>query len=207
MKSIEERNTLVKERAEQILNQKQFQSSNEGKTKSAEIDDRTPPDDFRLLDIVPSMQEILSDEPAFLRKNLVDQGACYKDANHYLDIHFRLLREDFLKPLRDGVQTYLSKSSEKNSDVRIYENVLSLGPKLDPKIGMVFVLRLDKTKLGKIQWKNSRRLIFGSLVALTSDYFQKCTIMTVEDRSGLEKDLTLIVSFPPMLSVKRKMLR
>lgn len=164
-------------------------------TKASEIDNRKPPDDFRMLDIIPSMGDILSDEKIFLRKNLVDQGATYTDADHYLDVHFRLLREDFLRPLRDGIKSYLLKSNEKNSDVRIYENVFSLGPKINPKTGIIFGLQLDKTKFGRIQWKNSRRLIYGSLIALTSDCFQTCTIMTVEEREGLEKDLTLYVSF------------
>lgn len=170
--------------------------------KGPSVEVRPPPDDFRLLSVVPSMMEILSPEPVYLRANIVDQGSCYDDSEHYLDIHFRLLREDFLRPLRDGINHYLSKSSTKNTDVRIYENVYSLGPKLLPRCGITFGLRLDQKKYGRMQWANSRRLIFGSLVALTSDHFQTCSIMTVEDRSQLEKELTLYVSHRRPLFVR-----
>jgi len=150
------------------------------------------------------MNEILSPEPVYLRQNIVEQGGSYENSNHYLDIHFRLLREDFLGPLRDGIQTYLSKSSIKNTAVRIYENVFSRGPKLSLRNGLIYGLQLDKKKFGKIQWSNSRRLIYGSLLALTSDQFQSCIFVTVEDRSNIEKDLILYVR--SFFSVNKKII-
>ncbi len=30
----------------------------------------------------------------------------YRDIDEYLDVHFRLLREDFIDPLRNGIQNY-----------------------------------------------------------------------------------------------------
>lgn len=54
------------------------------------------------MNIVPKFHDILSDQTSqFLRRNITN-GA-YNDVYHYLDVQFRLLREDFLKPLRDGV--------------------------------------------------------------------------------------------------------
>jgi hypothetical protein len=148
------------------------------------------------------MNEILSHERVYLRENLVEKGGSYDNSEHYLDIHFRLLREDFLGPLRDGIQKYLLKSAIKNTDIRIYENVWSLGPKLSSKTGLVYGLRLDKKQTGKIQWSNTRRLIYGSLLALSSDNFQTCTFVTVDDRSNIEKDLTLYVRILLILSIK-----
>lgn len=163
-----------------------------------------PPEDFHLLSIIPSMNTILSHERVYLRQNIVEQGGLYENSDHYLDIHFRLLREDFLSPLRVGIQNYLSKSSIKNTDVRIYENVHSLGPKISPKVGMVYGLQLDKKKYGKIQWANSRRLIFGSLLGLTSDNFNSCTFVTVDDRSNIEKKLILYVRIFGFFFILRK---
>ena len=155
---------------------------------------RPPPDNFRLLNIIPSMDEILSPERVYLRRNIVEQGGSYEDSQHYLDIHFRLLREDFLGPLRSGIQAYVNDLTSKNTDVRIYENVFSIGPKLNSRYGLVYGLQLDKKKFGKIQWANSRRLIYGSLLALTADQFASCIFVTVEDRLNIEKTLTLYVS-------------
>jgi len=171
--------------------------------KKSFIELRPPPDDFRLLKLIPSMNEILSRDPVYLRQNIVEQGGSYENSNHYLDVHFRLLREDFLGPLRDGIQTYVSDSFSKNTDIRIYEDVLSIGPKLNPRCGLFYGLRLDKRKFGKTQWANSRRLIYGSLLALTSDQFQSCIFVTVEDRSNIEKDLTLYVRIFSLFTKKK----
>lgn len=178
-----------------------YQQEQEKTQVLIKLDDevRPPPDNFRLLNIIPSMNEILSPRPVYLRRNIVEQGGSYEDAQHYLDIHFRLLREDFLGPLRNGIQAYVNGSTSKNTDVRIYENVLSIGPKLNPRSGLIYGLQLDKKKFGRIQWANSRRLIYGSLLALTSDQFTSCIFVTVEDRSNIEKSLTFYVSHALLL--------
>ena len=191
IKTIKQLHSKLTEKAEFIYQKTEEEKQIESKKPT--IDRRPPPNNFRLLKLIPSMDEILSNEPVFLRANIVEQGGSYENSEHYLDIHFRLLREDFLGPLRDGIQTYVSHSSQKNTDIRIYENVFSLGPRVNPKCGLVYGLRLDKQKFGKIQWTNSRRLIYGSLLALTADHFLTCVFVTVEDRSNLEKDLTLYV--------------
>jgi hypothetical protein len=188
-KEIKQLHSIVAEKAQYVYQQAQEKTQ----TKKSLIDLRPPPDNFRLLKIIPSMNEILSPEPVYLRQNIVEQGGSYENSNHYLDIHFRLLREDFLGPLRDGIQTYLSNSTTKNTNIRIYEDVFSVGPKLNFRCGLVYGLQLDKKKFGKIQWTNSRRLIYGSLLALTADRFQSCIFVTVEDRSNIEKDLRLYV--------------
>ncbi|CAF2790891.1 unnamed protein product [Rotaria sp. Silwood2] len=189
IKLIKQLHSTVVQKAEYIYHQEQEKTQ----MKKSYIELRPPPDNFRLLNIIPSMNEILSHEPVYLRQNIVERGGSYENSDHYLDIHFRLLREDFLGPLRDGIQNYLSKSSIKNTDVRIYENVFSLGPKLSPRSGLVYGLQLDQRKYGKIQWANSRRLIYGSLLALTSDNFKSCTFVTIDERSNIQKDLIVYV--------------
>lgn len=64
----------------------------------------TPPDNFCEMKIVPSKEEILSDEEPFLRPNLI-KGK-YPSTLVYLDVQFRLLREDFLAVLRESVKKY-----------------------------------------------------------------------------------------------------
>lgn len=66
----------------------------------------TPPDDFREICVIPTVEELLSQEPSFLRPN--KQSGAYTDADHYLDVQFRLLREDFLQPLKQGIQEFLA---------------------------------------------------------------------------------------------------
>jgi hypothetical protein len=65
----------------------------------------TPPDDFRDIPIIPTIDELLNPEDSFLRPNRKMGG--YRDADHYLDVQFRLFREDFLRPLKNGIQEFM----------------------------------------------------------------------------------------------------
>lgn len=109
-------------------------------------------------------------------------------------IHFRLLREDFVGPLRDGIQQYLNKAEQKNVNVRVYQNVFSDGSRLTEQNGLVYNLRLDPKTVSKISWANSRRLIYGNLLLLTCNNFQSCMFVTVEDRSQIERNFTFSVN-------------
>lgn len=62
--------------------------------------DVQPPENFRMLSIVPTRDDLMDSTP-FVRPNIV-QGA-YNDVEHYLDVQFRLLREDCFGPIRDGI--------------------------------------------------------------------------------------------------------
>lgn len=43
-------------------------------------------------------------EVSYLRRAIIDGK--YNDAAHYLDVQFRLFREDLISPLRDGIAVY-----------------------------------------------------------------------------------------------------
>ena len=66
---------------------------------------REPPNDFTKMSIVPSLDDLIGTSNdsvrPFLRRNITN-GA-YRSVRHYLDVQFRLLREDFVHPLRTGV--------------------------------------------------------------------------------------------------------
>lgn len=104
------------------------------------------------------------------------------------------MREDFVGPLREGIQQYKSGSNARNFNVRIYENVHLCGSRLSPKSGIVFDLLLDRNTASNIAWTNSRRLLYGNLLLLTYNDFQSCIFVTVEDRSNVEKTLCISVS-------------
>uniref|UniRef100_A0A663DY54 Uncharacterized protein n=1 Tax=Aquila chrysaetos chrysaetos TaxID=223781 RepID=A0A663DY54_AQUCH len=63
-------------------------------------------DDFREVPVIPAPEELFGEAEGRLRPNLC-RGA-HESAAAYLDLHFRLLREDFLKPLRDGIAAAFS---------------------------------------------------------------------------------------------------
>ncbi|KAJ8938435.1 hypothetical protein NQ314_011471 [Rhamnusium bicolor] len=66
------------------------------KEVSFEPDELEPPNNFREINVYPSAIEVTSPESPFLRPNVI-KGP-YQSVNHYLDVQFRLLREDFVSP-------------------------------------------------------------------------------------------------------------
>ncbi|XP_003739348.1 NFX1-type zinc finger-containing protein 1, partial [Galendromus occidentalis] len=62
---------------------------------------RKPPEDFRSIPSFPRSQDVYGDLP-FLRPNII-KGP-YEDLNAYLDIHYRLLREEYIDALRNGIR-------------------------------------------------------------------------------------------------------
>ncbi|XP_074745721.1 NFX1-type zinc finger-containing protein 1-like isoform X1 [Strix uralensis] len=65
-------------------------------------------DDFRKVPVIPAPEELFGEAGGRLRPNL--RHGPHESAAAYLDLHFRLLREDFLKPLRDGIAAAVSLS-------------------------------------------------------------------------------------------------
>ena len=125
----------------------------------------------------------MSGERPFLRRNKIDGR--YDDAEHYLDVQFRLLREDFVRPLREGIAHLLERiDSAYNGavqDIRVYNNAQLLYPVCTSN-GIRYRIRFDNTKLRHVRWENSKRLIFGSLICLSNDKFESFVLATVADR-------------------------
>ncbi|KAK4872927.1 hypothetical protein RN001_014956 [Aquatica leii] len=167
---------------------------------SEEEDDslEQPPDDFRHLNIYPSTEELQSDR-VFLRKNLIDKS--YTCVDHYLDVQFRLMKEDFVAPLRAGIAEYLQytgapKPVIKASDVRVYTNVQFLSPKTT--LGQLGVLVQFQSKQGKYKVNFNKRFMYGSLLCFTNDHFQSLLFGKVIERSiELLQNGQVVVGFEP----------
>lgn len=82
----------------------------------------------------------------------------------------------------------------RNTNVRVYRNTVFTGS-ICSAAGVLFSLSLDFSTLPKsINWTNSRRLIYGNLLAATFDDFETSFyLLTVEDRSHVvEKGLIYV---------------
>ena len=148
------------------------------------VDVEEPPDDFRKIPTVPTVAEINSDEPPFLRANIV-YGA-YRDVDHYLDVQYRLLREDFVCPLREGLTTlreYVDKNIpvKRISDIRFYCGVQILMPYCTQK-GVMYRARFDVSQFPRVRWESSKRLIYGSLVGISNENFETIIFGMVANR-------------------------
>ena len=121
-------------------------------------DDVDPPDNFRWLSVVPTQEDILQEGRPFLRRNKIDGS--YKDAEHYLDVQFRLLREDFMRPLREGIAQLLERMGfarigalQSLQDIRVYSNVRLLYPVCTSN-GIRYRIEFDISKLRHVRWDN-----------------------------------------------------
>ncbi|GAB1605470.1 NFX1-type zinc finger-containing protein 1-like [Argonauta hians] len=145
-------------------------------------------EDFRELPLVPSVEEITSNKFPVLRKN-IEKGV-YEDLEHYLDVQFRLIREDFVRPLRDGLASLRGREGEmenynKNEDFHIYQNASVIDWVLDNS-GFHYKVIFDVSRLGDINWEQTKRFIFGSLLCFSADNFVATYYGTVSDRNLAE---------------------
>ncbi|KAM4582295.1 NFX1-type zinc finger-containing protein 1 isoform 2-T2 [Fundulus diaphanus] len=147
-------------------------------------------EDFRNIPIYPTPEEFQEDHRPFLRPNLTSQR--YTNTHLYLDTHFRLLREDFVRPLREGIQQLVQNQMDMGrndkrvkvkrfDDIRVYFDTRLVVPKCT-HTGLDYIVQFDVQPLKFVRWQNSKRLLFGSLVCLSHDNFESFLYATVSDR-------------------------
>ena len=162
---------------------------------SVVMETQEPPEDFHSLSVIPTHEDIITNQRPFLRENKIEGR--YNNVGDYLDVQFRLLREDFIRPLRDGIQQLLVMGKHRTSkddrllDVRVYDNVEILNPVFTSN-GVAYKIRFDISRFRGVQWENSKRLIFGSLLCLSKDNYESFAFATVANRelSGVERVCT-----------------
>lgn len=159
--------------------------------KTAHDSEAEPPQNFREINVIPDAADFLLSRP-FLRENVTDRK--YKDFEHYLDVQFRLLREDFVMPLRDGIKQLRNESSSSSSstsnarrakDVSAYFGVTVLSAVYSEK-GRLYRIRFDQSHrtVKRVNWDRSKRLKYGSLLCLSSDDFNSFVLATVQNRDA-----------------------
>ncbi|XP_077302471.1 NFX1-type zinc finger-containing protein 1-like [Arctopsyche grandis] len=150
------------------------------------------PDDFRNHNIIPDVVE-LSKNPVFLRANIVDDT--FESAHHYLDIQFRLMKEDYMAGIRNTIGMFRS-------------NILSHTEKYDYEGGRFFRgVRLVKMKKFRYRIgilvsidmplinRTPNPFLTGSLLFFSKDTFDSWFFGTVLDSNNFLIDKTIIVSF------------
>jgi len=138
--------------------------------------------EYRDIQVLPEWHEVRDpNPPARLRPNVISEE--YEDWMHYYDVQFRLLREDFLAPLRKGIKDYRDgKEGREVSNVRVYRNVQIARPDLT-KDGLCHEITIHMNHMKRINWEHSKRLIYGSLMCLSPDEFEHTAYFaTVSDR-------------------------
>lgn len=150
---------------------------------------------YRTVSILPTIPEVLVHKGPFLRSNLIN--SCYDSWEHYYDVQFRLLREDFLAPLRRGIHSYVSGARGRQlHDIIIYQDVSLVRPEFTRQ-GACFRIRLNTQKM-RMGWEQSKKLIFGSLLCFSNyDFKHSIYFATVVEREveDMQKNGEIIVKF------------
>ena len=189
--TLEKKVSQVKELRQEVINQEMIPNWDEEEELEVE-----PPQSFRELSVFPKASDLSISHNPFLRVNVVDQRG-YRDLEHYLDVQFRLVREDFIIPLREaimelrrdsgGLAASGSKDKERAKDVYFYRDVTVLYPVCNAK-GKVYRIRFDAFHhtVRKVSWDRCKRFKNGSLLCLAPDDFYTPFFATVEGRDPKE---------------------
>lgn len=125
-----------------------------------------PPENFRKIPIYPTIFDILSNHEPFIRQNVVE-GKYSGGIDHYLDTQFRLLREDFVRPLRYGISSYVQIKNKPEAmaaakgrirDLNLYKNVQILSSKMVHS-EQVHLCVFDSTPFQHLRWQVNRKRI------------------------------------------------
>lgn len=115
-----------------------------------------PPYNFRYKNICPTEVEIFGDDYTFVQKNII-KGK-YVNTEHYLDVQFRLLHEDFFRGLRNGILEYMmliktvdKDKIEKVKDLNVYN--VRIGDSKLKGADLVYKVTFDTSRLRTIQWQ------------------------------------------------------
>ncbi|OWF37809.1 NFX1-type zinc finger-containing protein 1-like isoform X2 [Mizuhopecten yessoensis] len=175
--------TIMKTLVKDIDNQRRDKNIQPGGRRNyRDMESLPPPNNFRELPILPDLKDLQFNERPFIRRNKIDGS--YDDLHHYLDVQFRLLREDYIQPLRNGITEYRrgkKDAKQRFQDIRLYNKVKVIRP-VCSNSGILHVIQFDVSKMQKMRWESSRRLIHGSLVCLSQNDFETILFATVTNR-------------------------
>ena len=119
--------------------------------------------------------------PVDLQRNMIDGP--YPSVLQYLDIQYRLLREDFIHPLRCALHE-IECDEEEAQSMKVYNNVTIQTEVYCTFDGSAFELSFRAQGHHQIRWDRSKRFTYGSLLCLMNDDFSLVLFATVAERNA-----------------------
>lgn len=127
----------------------------------------------------------------FIRPNKL-VGAYYS-SEEYKDIHFRLLMEDVLRPLRQDVHLFKQRRLLNNlfKDIKIASATEDAD--FEVKSSKILLVPIQRNGLDNVDWDDRTIFLNGSLLILTPDNFKSVKFAKVVDiASNLRKDSVIL---------------
>ncbi|CDW88188.1 UNKNOWN [Stylonychia lemnae] len=187
---------------EKKLEEKKKQMQEEMKGGNYKI---KPQDNFQDIDVVPTSHELISGQQPFLRQMPVKGD--FDDTHDYLDIVYRLLREDAIRPLREGIDVMKRFKPQQSPELNNYQQIKQLnrqlreaGVRLYQSAYLQYLsftrnspdvaITLRIYEKGRQNWNASKRLLPGSLMILSKDNFKTLNFFLVCDRDAQKMAIT-----------------
>lgn len=159
-----------------------------------------PVADFKNVEVVPGYRELepLTEAQLKLIRRRMPEKGDLMNAHNYLDIVFRLLHEDAIADLRNGIdqlRKFQEKGADKNeirkglkdNQVKIYENLTIQSLEVTEGARCI-QFRLPQHKKRLVDWRISKKLMGGSLVILTCDGFQNFVIGLLKNGDSKQRN-------------------
>ncbi|KAL4705941.1 hypothetical protein ACJJTC_017523 [Scirpophaga incertulas] len=173
----------IQELKTNILNNATQTQYNIKSNKDIEVD--IEPDSFRNLSVFPSKEDLIGNQQILLQPNIIN-GA-YQSVERYLDLQFKLLREDCFGPLREGICTYMNNPTKRrHENIRIYPKVRIIrtyvsNNRVGHLIDIAWRERLSEGMIDNRKYAYNKQLMYGSLLLFTNNNFQDIICATVLD--------------------------
>lgn len=126
------------------------------------------PQCFKNLSVYPVTSDIASMK-VVLSPNLM-KGS-YDNVEHYIDVQFRLLREDFIAPLRESIQFYKAMNENNQIIKKIPNAYIYFGIKINKKVKDTKLLYFVNFYTNEDCSYDSKRFMFESLLVFSDDNF------------------------------------
>ncbi|XP_025196987.1 NFX1-type zinc finger-containing protein 1-like isoform X1 [Melanaphis sacchari] len=134
------------------------------------------PQCYKSLSIYPVIKDITA-KKIILSPNIMKGN--YDNVEHYIDVQFRLLREDVLAPMREGIQSYriMNKIDQKYvvkmPNMHIYFGAKITKKDMNKETFLVHFFTKEDCSI------NSKRFMFESLLVFSDDNFDSMFFATV----------------------------
>lgn len=195
----------VEIKAEDERKQKQENKGQSKKTRARNRDIKfdqykvQPLEDFKEIEIVPGERELTN--PLRIIRQMPKEGDLQNHHN-YLDLLFRLLHDDSIHDLRKGVVLMrglvndpnlhtinVKRQLKEQSAVKFYTQMyISNLDIIDGARCIQFRMLQDKKRF--VDWRISKKLLPGSLVILSHDYFQTLFVGVLKNSDSTQRNET-----------------
>lgn len=152
------------------------------------------PQTYMSLSVYPVITDITA-KKVVLSPNIMEGS--YDNVEHYIDVQFRLLHEDFLAPMREGIQSYkiLNKINPKRvtkmPNMRIYFGVRIKKNDKDKETLIVHFFTNEDCSY------DSKKFMFKSLLVFSNDDFNSMIFATIIKKNWkITKPITKLVIQP-----------